>query len=159
MRSILKFTAIAVAMLVAHPITKAVAFDASYIGQALGGTAGALLGSQIGRGTGQNYGIAAGTLIGSLAGRYIATEMTRDDEAALRRAQAQTLNAPLGQQITWSNVASGNHGAVTTTREGRHQRTGDYCREYQTTVTVGGKTQEAYGTACRQPDGQWKVVN
>ena len=28
-------------------------------------------------------------------------------------------------------------------------------REYQTTVTVGGRTVDAYGTACLQPDGSW----
>ena len=27
------------------------------------------------------------------------------------------------------------------------------------TVTVGGKTEEAYGNACRQPDGTWRVKN
>ena len=36
---------------------------------------------------------------------------------------------------------------------------GQPCREYQQTVTIGGKTEEAYGTACRQPDGTWKIVN
>jgi surface antigen len=35
---------------------------------------------------------------------------------------------------------------------------GQYCREYRQTVKVGGKTQEGYGTACRQPDGTWKIV-
>jgi hypothetical protein len=29
-------------------------------------------------------------------------------------------------------------------------------REYQTTVTVGGRQVEAYGTACLQPDGSWR---
>ncbi len=29
-------------------------------------------------------------------------------------------------------------------------------REYQTTVMVGGKEVEAYGTACLQPDGSWR---
>jgi hypothetical protein len=29
-------------------------------------------------------------------------------------------------------------------------------REYQTTVIVGGKEVEAYGTACLQPDGSWR---
>lgn len=29
-------------------------------------------------------------------------------------------------------------------------------REYTTTVRVGGKNVEAYGTACLQPDGSWK---
>lgn len=29
-------------------------------------------------------------------------------------------------------------------------------REYQTTVIVGGREVDAYGTACLQPDGSWK---
>ncbi len=35
---------------------------------------------------------------------------------------------------------------------------GDIClqeREYQTKVIVGGRTVDAYGTACLQPDGSW----
>jgi hypothetical protein len=33
-----------------------------------------------------------------------------------------------------------------------------YCREYQTTTTVGGRTVSSYGTACQQPDGSWRLV-
>ena len=36
---------------------------------------------------------------------------------------------------------------------------GQYCREYQTTVSVAGRPQPSYGTACQQPDGVWRVVN
>ena len=36
---------------------------------------------------------------------------------------------------------------------------GQYCREYQSTVSVGGVPQPSYGTACQQPDGSWRVVN
>ena len=34
-----------------------------------------------------------------------------------------------------------------------------YCREYRTTVMSGGQERYAYGTACRQPDGAWKIVS
>lgn len=34
----------------------------------------------------------------------------------------------------------------------------DYCREYTRTVYIGNRTQEAYGTACLQPDGSWMIV-
>jgi len=34
-----------------------------------------------------------------------------------------------------------------------------YCREFQTTVVIDGRPQSAHGTACRQPDGTWAVVN
>lgn len=32
-----------------------------------------------------------------------------------------------------------------------------YCREYTKQVSVGGRVQEGYGTACMQPDGSWAV--
>lgn len=41
---------------------------------------------------------------------------------------------------------------------GRVVSNSPYCREYQRNVTVGNRVQESYGTACRQPDGAWKVV-
>jgi surface antigen len=34
-----------------------------------------------------------------------------------------------------------------------------YCREFQQTITVGGKAEQAYGTACQQPDGAREVVS
>jgi hypothetical protein len=33
------------------------------------------------------------------------------------------------------------------------------CRPYQTTVTVGGVPTRVTGTACRQPNGSWVLVN
>ena len=36
---------------------------------------------------------------------------------------------------------------------------GQHCREYQSTLSVGGMPQPSYGTACLQPDGSWRVVN
>ena len=35
---------------------------------------------------------------------------------------------------------------------------GRYCREYQSTATIGGQSQQTYGMACRQPDGSWQIV-
>lgn len=32
------------------------------------------------------------------------------------------------------------------------------CREYQTVITVEGRSQPAYGTVCRQPDGTWRLA-
>ena len=33
-----------------------------------------------------------------------------------------------------------------------------YCRQFQGTVMIDGKAQPSSGTACRQPDGTWRVV-
>ncbi|NYZ16411.1 hypothetical protein HL658_28040 [Azospirillum sp. RWY-5-1] len=38
-------------------------------------------------------------------------------------------------------------------------RNGQYCREYQSTIRVGGVARPGYGTACQQPDGTWRIVN
>lgn len=35
---------------------------------------------------------------------------------------------------------------------------GQYCREYQGSVTVNGYMQPSYGTACLGADGAWRVV-
>jgi hypothetical protein len=36
---------------------------------------------------------------------------------------------------------------------------GQTCRQYKTTDASGGHPIDVYGTACRQADGQWRVVN
>ncbi len=37
---------------------------------------------------------------------------------------------------------------------------GRQCREYKTTREVNGRpATQVYGTACRDPDGQWRIVN
>jgi surface antigen len=38
-------------------------------------------------------------------------------------------------------------------------KAGKYCREYVTKATIAGKEEQAYGKACRQPDGSWKIVS
>ncbi|MBI1776705.1 MAG: hypothetical protein HYR63_15270 [Proteobacteria bacterium] len=45
-----------------------------------------------------------------------------------------------------------------TLREGRDSQ-GNYCREYQTTLTVNGQPVPSYGTACLRPDGRWQIIN
>ena len=38
-------------------------------------------------------------------------------------------------------------------------RSGQLCREYQSTIMIGGVPQPSHGTACQQPDGSWRIVN
>lgn len=33
------------------------------------------------------------------------------------------------------------------------------CREFQQTVTIGGRLQQAWGTTCQQADGTWKIAS
>lgn len=127
-------------------------------GTLIGAAAGGLLGAQIGKGSGQLAATAAGALLGAWVGSEVGKSLDRADRAYAQQAHKQALAAPVGQTITWNNPESGNSGTVTPVRDGTDQASGAYCREYQQTVTVGGKTEQAYGTACRQPDGTWKIV-
>ncbi len=127
-------------------------------GALIGAAAGGLVGSQIGRGSGALAATAIGTLLGAYAGSEVGKSLDKADQAYAQQAEQRAYAAPTGQTILWNNPESGNQGSFTPLRDGTDQATGAYCREYETTVTVGGKTQKAYGTACRQPDGSWKVV-
>jgi surface antigen len=127
-------------------------------GTLLGGIGGAALGAQFGRGTGQLAAVAAGTLLGSLLGSDIGRSLDRADLAYADRANRTAETAAIGQPIQWSNPQTGNSGTITPIREGTDSATGAYCREFQQTVTIGGRTEQAFGTACRQPDGTWQVA-
>jgi surface antigen len=131
--------------------------DKTDIGTILGGVGGAVAGAQFGHGTGRVAAAAAGTLIGAFVGREVGKSLDKADMAAAHQAQTQAQTAPIGEKIAWSNPETGHSGTVTPTRQGTDQ-SGNQCREYQSTVTIGGKTEQAYGTACRQPDGSWRVV-
>jgi surface antigen len=127
-------------------------------GTVLGGVGGAILGSQIGKGRGRWVGGAVGGLLGAALGNRIGASLDQADMAAYDRTSQSALeSAKSGQTIAWSNPDSGNSGTITPQKT--YQASGgQYCREYQQTVTVGGKKQSAYGTACRQPDGSWQVT-
>ena len=129
------------------------------VGTLGGAAAGGLLGAQIGGGRGQLAAVAAGALMGAFFGGELGKSLDRADQLAAERAAQQAHAAPINQTIAWNNPESGHSGTVTPVRDGISTQTGAYCREYQTTVTVAGKTEAAYGTACQQPDGSWKVVN
>ena len=128
--------------------------------QAVGGLGGAalggLLGSQFGSGEGRLAATAAGVLIGGLVGSEIGRNLDEVDRLQAQQAASRAQTAPIGQTITWNNPNTGNYGSVTPLRDGTSQ-SGEYCREFQQTVTVGGRTQQAYGIACRQPDGSWQI--
>jgi len=128
-------------------------------GTLLGGIGGAVAGAQFGKGTGQLAAVAAGTLLGALIGSEVGSSLDKADKTALAHTTQTTLEtAPSGTSSTWRNPDSGHHGTVTPTST-YQSSSGQYCREFNQTVNIGGRSEEAYGTACRQPDGTWKVVN
>lgn len=127
-------------------------------GTLIGAAAGGLLGSKFGSGKGKLLGTAIGVLAGAWMGGEIGKSLDAADRAAMRKtSQTAMEKSKTGSTTRWANPDSGNQGSITPTKT-YQMASGEYCREYQQTVTVGGRTQEAYGTACRQPDGSWRIV-
>jgi len=128
-------------------------------GTIIGGVAGAVLGSQVGGGSGRIIATAVGTLAGAMIGSEIGKSLDRADQLAMAQAEQTAHTAPIGEKVVWNNPDSGNSGYVTPIRDGRNAQTKAYCREYQTTVVIDGREQSAFGTACQQPDGSWKIIS
>lgn len=81
--------------------------------------------------------------------------------ALLALAACETTDSAPKETITWDKPAQPAPTGKPVPAPEQHASTPDepQCREYQTTVNIGGKPQKAYGRACRQPDGTWKDEN
>lgn len=128
------------------------------LGTLLGAAAGAWAGSSIGKGDGRIVATAAGTMLGATIGNRVGRSMDELDRMKAQQAQQYAYSAPIGEPVVWNNPDSGNYGNVTSIRDG-YTNSGRYCREFQTELTIEGRQEQGYGTACRQDDGSWHIVN
>jgi surface antigen len=125
-------------------------------GAALGAAGGGLIAAAAGGGA---AGIIGGVLLGGLLGGAVGDALDqRDRQLAAAAAQRSFESNRSGQASTWKNPDTGHSGTITPTST-YQSPSGQYCREYQQTVNVAGKQEKAYGTACRQPDGSWKLTS
>ncbi len=135
-------------------------------GAVIGGTVGAMAGSMWGHGSGRGHmgwgaprgggnlaAVVIGAAVGGAIGAIIGQEM--DEQDRLRTAQVLEYNRT-GEASTWVNPDKETAYTVVPTRT--YDAAQGPCREFNTQANIGGKTQEIYGTACRQADGSWKVV-
>lgn len=124
---------------------------------AIGGLGGGAFGGLIAAAAGGGGAAIAGSVIGgALLGGLVGNMLDQRDKRLAAEAEQRALEAaPTGSAVAWNNPDSGHSGTVTPIRT---YRSGDtYCREYQQAVTIGGQHEKVYGTACRQPDGSWKI--
>lgn len=130
------------------------------VGTIVGAGAGAAVGHTIGgHGAGAFLGTVAGGLAGAWVGSKIGQNMDETDRLKMSQATGDALeNGRSGTAETWTNPDNDHSGTVTPQPAYKND-SGQYCREYQQTVTINGKTETAYGTACRQPDGSWRISN
>jgi len=126
-------------------------------GAIVGGIIGGVLGHQFGEGRGNT----AMTVLGATAGALIGGRLARDRAVSRYEQEAAYMaleGTPSGASVPWHDPDGYSAGYYQPQRTWRSE-SGSYCREYQQTVVIGGREQQAYGTACRQPDGSWRVLS
>lgn len=148
-------------------------------GGALGAVVGGLAGTQVGSGRGRTAAIIAGTILGGALGAGIGNRLTAEDnQYATQTTQQALASAPPNQPVRWQNPNTGVYGDVTPVSPVYQQPYSNVygqqpaygttysqpqavdCRDYKQTIFVDNQRYEtATGTACRQPDGSWKIVS
>lgn len=127
--------------------------DREQSGGLLGGAVGAAAGSTVGGGSGRVLAIVLGALVGSAVGAEIGRHM--DEQDRIRTAEVMEYNRT-DQPSSWRNPDTGADYTVTPRRT-YDSATGP-CREFTMDAQIGGRPQQVYGTACRQADGSWEIV-
>ncbi len=118
-----------------------------------GGVVGAAVGSRFGKGRGRIAGMVLGAVVGSMIARKLSRHMRRDDHKRTARVFENNKN---GQSTKWRNPDTGYEYTATPKRT--YYNEGRPCREFTMDANIGGKMEQVYGTACRQPDGSWKII-
>ncbi len=121
-------------------------------------TVGGLLGSKIAGGDDQLATIAMGTLLGPYLGSEIGKSLDRADRRyAESTAEKSLAISPAGHTSRWTNPDTGHAGTFTPTNSYRSDD-GLRCRDYDQSITIDERSQDAYGTACLADDGSWRIV-
>lgn len=99
-----------------------------------------------------------GIVGGGLVARAGVPEMSRRQHVTAIGAEYRALEtAPANQTVEWNDERTKHYGKVTAAQP---YRVGSQdCRPYSHTVEAGGREYSARGTACRNEDGSWTVLD
>lgn len=112
--------------------------------------------TMIGTQAGPPKGLTAGAFAGPMAAE-IETVLGPDALKMAEQAQYEALEyGRPGVPTAWNHPRSGNNGQIVVGQTYEVNRLD--CREYTHTVYVGGRANVARGTACRQPNGVWRLL-
>jgi len=96
--------------------------------------------------------VGGGLIMGNLG-----ADLNRRERMAGIDAEYKALeSAPAGQPVNWRDERTGHGGTVTASQP---YRVGSQdCRPYSHRITAAGGTRTSRGTACRNPDGSWTLL-
>ncbi len=131
------------------------------LGGLLGGAAGAGIGAAFGGGKGAAIGGVSGLLLGALAGNAA----SRERRYSPAPTQGYYAPPPAGYYAYQQPVYRGTTAYVpppappVVAAPLAPAYNADSCRDFNQKIVIDGVERNAYGKACLQPDGSWRIVN
>ena len=154
--------------LVGAAATDSRAQNDTLLGGLLGGAAGAGIGAAFGGGKGAAIGGVSGLLLGALAGNSIGRNRNRYDPPPQQGYYAPPPTY-YGYQQQPAGYAQGYAAPPAYTAPPAYAPqsvpaqapaySANYCRDFNQTIIIDGVEKNAYGKACLQQDGSWRIVN
>jgi surface antigen len=131
-------------------------------GTIMGGALGALICSPIGQSTGQVVAMILCGLTGAVIGNQLGAQYDRAiqqrESMIAEKATIYALDKHQdGKAKNWYNSETGRSGYFRplSTYKGEG---GLKCREFETNVSAGTKESQGTGAACKQLDGNWRII-
>ncbi len=128
-------------------------------GVIIGALIGGLIGNAAGNRNNTTATTAAGVILGGALGAAMTKNMDCNDRSYAYKTYYNGLNAGRsGARYQWQNPANGHRGEFNV---GRYYNDPDNfrCADFTQVIYINGRPENARGTACRQPDGSWAIVN
>lgn len=119
-----------------------------------GANPGTVSNSPVGVGSGE---ATIGPVEGGLMGADVGLSLDDADRAIALKAEYESLEyGRAGQPTVWRGRSGDNRGEISVGQTYQVNRLD--CREYTHNLWIGGRPRVIKGTACRDPDGAWRVV-
>lgn len=119
-----------------------------------GANPGKVIGSPVASGDAE---ATVGVVEGGLTGAPVGKSLSPGDRALALKAEYEALEyGRAGQSTDWKSPTGEVSGSVHVGSTYQVNRLD--CREYAHNISIGGRVRVVKGTACRQPDGVWRIV-
>ena len=132
--------------------------DNKFIGQILGSAAGAYLGSKVGTGVSNNLAIILGGAVGLLVGGKIAEALDKDEQLDLSNNVNESLEENEDYEIKEWKSKKNIEKTAKIIPLNQYDIDEEHCRDFKKIVTSEGKVIEENSTACRDENGNWKII-
>ena len=126
-------------------------------GVLIGGLIGGLLGNAAGGGN-RTGATIAGVIFGGAVGAALTSNMDCGDRSYAYKTYYNGFNSGRTGQYEWRNP-SNNHRGEFRINSYYNDPYGFRCARFNQVTYIQGRTYNATGVACRQPDGSWAAVN